>query len=52
MRSGREGRFHRKGIVHLQLLSNVSIWIGIAFCITQSAIFLGHHEQVQDRVAT
>jgi metal transporter CNNM len=26
---------------HLPLLSNVSIWIGIAFCISQSAIFSG-----------
>jgi metal transporter CNNM len=26
---------------HSPLLSNISIWIGIAFCITQSAIFSG-----------
>jgi metal transporter CNNM len=28
-------------MTHSQLLSNVSIWIGIACCITQSAIFSG-----------
>jgi hypothetical protein len=28
-------------MAHSPLLSNVSIWIGIAFCITQSAIFSG-----------
>jgi mono/diheme cytochrome c family protein len=39
-------------MTHSPLLSDVSIWIGIAFCITQSAIFSGHHEQVQDRVPT